>query len=49
MMTWTIKLGEHDIVYKSRIVVKQQVLADFISEFCHDSGSTYDHGTKNAS
>ena len=33
LMKWAIELSEFDIRYKSRIVVKGQILADFIIEF----------------
>ena len=33
LVKWAIELSEFDIRYKSRIVVKGQVLADFIMEF----------------
>jgi hypothetical protein len=29
---WAIELGEHDITYKPRSVIKEQVIADFIAE-----------------
>ena len=33
LMKWAIELGEFDIRYKPRIVVKGQILTDFIIEF----------------
>ena len=33
LMKWAIELSEFDIRYKPRIVVKGQVLADFMMEF----------------
>ena len=33
LMKWAIELSEFDIRYKPRIVVKGQILADFIIEF----------------
>ena len=35
-MLWAIELSEFDIRYRPRIVIKGQVVADFIAEFTHD-------------
>ncbi|GAV80181.1 hypothetical protein CFOL_v3_23642 [Cephalotus follicularis] len=32
LVKWAIELGEFDIEYKTRLVVKAQVLADFVAE-----------------
>ena len=33
LMKWAIELSEFDIIYKPKITIKGQVLADFVMEF----------------
>lgn len=33
LVQWAVELGEHDIQYKPRIVIKGQAAADFVAEF----------------
>ncbi|KAI5343738.1 hypothetical protein L3X38_011614 [Prunus dulcis] len=33
LMKWTIELSQYDLLYRSKIVIKSQDLADFVVEF----------------
>ena len=33
LMKWTIELSEFDIIYKPKVAIKGQILADFVMEF----------------
>ena len=35
LVQWAIELGQFDIEYQPQVVIKAQVLADFIAEFTY--------------
>ena len=43
-MKWALKLEEFEVLYRPRIAIKGQTLADFVAEFTYPEELTEEHG-----